>query len=352
MMKDTNCLKYLFGSSVMVIGALGAGQTLADGEITFVSQGGAYQDAQTVSILDPVAEALGITIRQESAPDAWPMIRTQGTTGQAVWDVVDTPPFNCIKGGEQDLIEPLDFSRIPNAEGMPEEYKTPYSVAYEFYSSVLAYNPEAFDGNPPQSWADFWNVEDFPGNRSLRNYPVGTLEAALLADGVAPDDIYPIDVDRAYEKLEEIKPYITTWWTSGGQSAQLLNDEEVDMLMMWNGRVSSIMNEGANADFTYNQGFLQSTHLCIIKDAPNLDTAVEFVNAAIAPEYQANLPLHIDYGPGNPAAFDRGTISEERAGELPSSPENAAKQVLISYEWWTSDDGVEAERRWLEFMQR
>ncbi|WP_235976018.1 ABC transporter substrate-binding protein [Vreelandella sedimenti] len=352
MMKDTNCLKYLFGSSVMVIGALGAGQTLADGEITFVSQGSAYQDAQTVSILDPVAEALGITIRQESAPDAWPMIRTQGTTGQAVWDVVDTPPLNCVRGGNQGLIEELDFSQIPNAESMPEEYKTPYSVAYEFYSSVLAYNPEAFDGNPPQSWEDFWNVEEYPGNRALRNHPLGTLEAALMADGVAREDLYPLDVDRAFAKLEEIKPHITTWWTSGGQSAQLLYDGEVDMLMMWNGRVSAIINEGADADFTYNDGILQNTHLCIIEGAPNQETAVEFINAAIAPEYQANLPLHIDYGPGNPAAFDTGKIPDERARELPSFPENAERQVLMSYEWWASSAGEQAERRWLEFMQR
>lgn len=225
------------------------------------------------------------------------MIRTQGTTGQAVWDVVDTPPLNCVRGGKQELIEELDFSQIPNAESMPDEYKTPYSVAYEFYSSVLAYNPEAFDGNPPQSWQDFWNVEEYPGNRALRNHPLGTLEAALMADGVERDELYPLDVDRAFEKLEEIKPHITTWWTSGGQSAQLLNDGEVDMLMMWNGRVSAIINEGASADFTYNDGVLQNTHLCIIKDAPNQETAVEFINAAIDPEYQANLPLHIDYGP-------------------------------------------------------
>lgn len=351
-MKQTHGLKTLMGTGVVVVGAMGVSYAMAAGQITFVSQGGAYQEAQTVAILDPVAEELGITIHQESAPDAWPMIRTQGTTGQAVWDVVDTPPLNCVRGGNQELIEPLDFSRVPNAESMPEEYKTPYSVAYEFYSSVLAFNPDAFDGNPPETWEDFWNVEAFPGNRALRNHPLGTLEAALLADGVAADELYPLDVDRAFEKLEEIKPHIATWWTSGGQSAQLLYDGEVDMLMMWNGRVSAIMDEGANADFTYNEGILQNTHLCIIKGAPNLDTAIEFVNAAIDPQYQANLPLHIDYGPGNPAAFDTGKIPDERARELPSYPENAERQVLMSYEWWSSSEGEQAERRWLEFMQQ
>jgi len=321
-------------------------------QITFISQGGAYQEAQTKAILDPVAEKLGITINQDSSPDAWPVIKTQGATGKPIWDVVDTPTKDCIRGGEQGLIEKLDFSKIPNAAKMPEEYKTPYSAAYEFYSSVLAYNKSKFGDNPPQSWADFWDVKKFPGTRALRNHPLATLEAALLADGVAPDKIYPIDVDRAFKKLEEIKPYITVWWTSGGQSAQLLSDGEVDMEMAWNGRVSAVQKEGGDVGFTFNQGFLQNTSLCILKNAPNLETAIKFVNEALAPEIQANLPLEIDYGPGNPEAFKTGKIPAERAAELPSAPENAAKQVLISTEWWSSPEGEAVQKRWAEFIQK
>jgi putative spermidine/putrescine transport system substrate-binding protein len=321
-------------------------------EITFISQGGAYQEAQTKAILDPVAEKLGITVNQDSSPDAWPVIKTQGATGKPVWDVVDTPTKDCIRGGEQGLIEKLDFSEIPNAEKMPEKYKTPYSAAYEFYSSVLAYNKSKFGDNPPQSWADFWDVKKFPGTRALRNHPLATLEAALLADGVAPDKIYPIDVDRAFKKLEEIKPHITVWWTSGGQSAQLLSDGEVDMEMAWNGRVSAVQKEGGDVGFTFNQGFLQNTSLCILKNAPNLETAIKFVNEALAPEIQANLPLEIDYGPGNPEAFKTGKIPAERAAELPSAPDNAAKQVLVSTQWWSSPEGEAVQKRWAEFIQK
>jgi putative spermidine/putrescine transport system substrate-binding protein len=266
--------------------------------------------------------------------------------------VVDTPTVNCIRGGEQNLIEKLDFSKIPNAAKLPNGYKTPYSVAYEFYSSVLAYNRSKFRGQTPSSWADFWNVKKFPGRRALRNHPMGTLEAALLADGVPKDKLYPLDVDRAFRKLEQIKPNITVWWTSGGQSAQLLHDGEVDMIMMWNGRVSAIAKDDPDATFTYNDGILQSTQLCILRKSPNLNSAVKFVNAAIAPEYQANLPLHIDYGPGNPEAFGTGKISATRAAQLPSSPANAAKQALMSYTWWASPEGEKAEKRWLQFMQK
>ena len=190
-------------------------------------------------------------------------------------------------------------------------------------------------------------MKKFPGRRALRNHPIATLEAALMADGVAPDKLYPLDVDRAFKKLEEIKPNITVWWTSGAQSAQLLNDGEVDMVMAWNGRVSALAREGAKVAFTFNQGILQSTSLCVLKGAPNLPTAISFLNEAVDPVNQANLPLHIDYGPANPKAFETGVVKPERAAQLPSAPANASKQALMSYAWWSSPEGEAAEKRWV-----
>jgi putative spermidine/putrescine transport system substrate-binding protein len=123
------------------------------------------------------------------------------------------------------------------------------------------------------------------------------------------------------------------------------------MEMIWNGRASAVQKDNPDIAFTYNDGILQNTQLCILKNAPNLPMAIQFVNAAVSPELQANLPLYIDYGPGNPAAFKTGKITEKRANELPSSPENAAKQALMSEEWWASEPGIQAKARWLKFMQ-
>jgi putative spermidine/putrescine transport system substrate-binding protein len=341
----------LVGASVGALATLSSLPASAD-QITFVSQGGAYQKAQTVAILDPSAKKLGITINQDSIPDAWPAMKSQVASGKPTWDVVDVPTGNCLRGGEQGLVEKLDFTKLPNAAAMPEAYRSPYSVTYEFYSSVLAFSRKKFPDAAPSSWADFWDVKKFPGRRALRNHPFATLEAALMADGVAPDKLYPLDVDRAFKKLEEVKPNITVWWTSGAQSAQLLNDGEVDMVMAWNGRVSALMGEGAKVGFTFNQGILQSTSLCILKGAPNLATAVRFLNEAVDPVHQANLPLHIDYGPANPKAFDTGVIKPERVVQLPSAPDNAAKQALMSYAWWSSPAGEAAEKRWVAFMQK
>ncbi len=347
----TRPIHYWFGASLLALAASAGGAAAAD-EVVFVSQGGAYQEAQTKAILDPAAKNLGITVNQESSPDAWPVIKTQGATGSPTWDVVDTPTEDCVRGGDQGLIDKLDFSKIPNAAKMPDAYKTSYSVAYEFYSSVLAYNKKKFGDHPPQSWADFWDVKAFPGTRALRNHPLATLEAALMADGVAPDKLYPLDVDRAFRKLDQIKPAITVWWTSGGQSAQMLHDGEVDMEMTWNGRVTSVQKDNPDIGFTFNQGMLQNTSLCILKNAPHMATAVRFLNEAIDPKLQAHLPLEINYGPGNPEAFKTGIIPNALASTLPSSPENAAKQALISSAWWTSAAGEAALKRWADFVQK
>src|SRR4051794_41954165 len=88
------------------------GLAAAAEQITVVSQGGAYQQAQTVAILDPSAKKLGITINQDSIPDAWPAIKTQVGSGKPIWDVVDTPTGYCWRAGGQGLIGKSDFSKI------------------------------------------------------------------------------------------------------------------------------------------------------------------------------------------------------------------------------------------------
>ena len=97
---------------------------------------------------------------------------------------------------------------------------------------------------------------------------------------------------------------------------------------------------------------LQYTSLRILKNAPNAQAAVTFVDAALDPEIQANFPAYIDYSPANPKAYDTGKITPERASEMPSAPANAAKQVLVSTEWWSSPEGEKAQARWAAFIQQ
>src|SRR5688572_33360062 len=129
MMIASCCRRALLAVSFGVLATLSAFSANAD-QITFVSQGGAYQKAQTIAILDPSAKKLGITINQDSIPDAWPTMKAQVASGKPIWDVVDVATSFCLRGGAQGIVEKLDFSQIPNAAAMPAEYRSPYSVAY------------------------------------------------------------------------------------------------------------------------------------------------------------------------------------------------------------------------------
>jgi len=315
--------------------------------ITIASWGGNYQDALSKAIWGPVGEKLGITVKEDNT-NGLADVRAQVLANAVQWDITELTIDGCAQGAAEGLFEPIDF-KVVDASGFDPAVVNASYMGQNYYSNVVAWSTEKFGKDGPQNWADFWNVEKFPGRRSLRNDPAEVLEAALLADGVAPDKLYPLDLDRAFKSLEKIKPYISVWWSSGAQSAQLLTDGEVDMIGAWSGRVTAAQAQGAKVDFTFNQGLLIADCLVIPKGAKNKDLAMKALAAALSADIQANLPTYIDYGPANAKAFDTGKIAPDVVARLNTGPDNAKKQVVFHGDWW-GQHGAEARERWSAFM--
>jgi putative spermidine/putrescine transport system substrate-binding protein len=214
----------------------------------------------------------------------------------------------------------------------------PYFIGNDVFSTVIAWNTKTYGQNGPQSWADFWDVKKFPGTRCYRN--TVTLEPALMADGVPMDKVYdvlsaPGGIERAIKKLKELKPHIAVWWSSGAQSAQVMKDGAVDMVAAWNGRLDDVHKAGAQVAYTFNQGLLDTDCFVVPKGAPNKDLAMRFINEVGNAKNQADLTKYITYGPTNQDAYKlTSIISPSYAGQLPSSPANAAKQLLIDDDWY------------------
>lgn len=320
---------------------------LAQNTITFTSFGGSFQEAQRLAYLNAAEEALGITILEDTLTGI-AEVRAQVLAGAVTWDIVDLGLADCATAQSEGILEPLDYDII-SLEGFEDAAWSEAWAGTIYFSTVLAYNTDVFGDNPPQSWADFWDVENFPGARSLRNNPVATLEIALLADGVPLDEIYPLDVDRAFAKMEEIKPHIDVWWTSGAQSAQLLADGEVDMISIWNGRLDAPRAEGLPVELTFNGGIAALDCLAIPKGSANKDVAMQALAVMLAPEQQARIPQYINYGPTTSLAFDLGVITEEQARLSPSSPENLAVQVITDADWW-AENRQAVQERWDAFI--
>lgn len=325
------------------------GPAAAQDSITFTSFGGAFQEAQRKALLNPAAEQLGITILEDTLTGI-AEVRAQVLAGAVTWDIVDLGLADCAAAQAEGILEPLDYSKISLEGFEPAAYSDAWAGII-YFSTVLAHNSETMGDAKPDSWADFWDVENFPGARSLRNNPAGMLELALLADGVAPDELYPLDLDRAFAKMEEIKPHIDVWWTSGAQSAQLIADGEVDMIAIWNGRLDAVIDDGLPVDFTFNDGLLSLDCLAIPKGSPNKDLAMEALAIMLAPEQQAQLPQYINYGPTTSLAFDQGVITEEQAARSPSAPSNLAVQAIVDAAYW-AENRQSVQERWDAFMTR
>jgi putative spermidine/putrescine transport system substrate-binding protein len=323
-------------ASGLVVAGL-APPAAAQDSITVSSWGGAFQDAERKAFFEPAAKALKITIKEDTT-NGIADVRAQVQARAVKWDVTEQGSNTCAQLQAEGNVEPLDYSVI-KTEGIPKSLVSSHWVGIIFYSTVIAWNTAKYGDKGPQTWAEFWDVKKFPGRRSLYGKPYYNLEAATMADGVPKEKVYEVlstekGLNRAFEKLKEIKPHVAVWWKSGAQSAQLLKDGEVDLIGLWNGRVSTIMKDGAKANFTFNQGVFDYDCLVIPKGAKNKALAMKAINEFLKPENQAMLPRYISYGPVNQLAFDTGLISKADAAAITSAPNNAEKQTVFSATWY------------------
>ncbi len=340
-----------FVHTISIALALGAGlmaQARAE-TITAVSWGGSYQEAISKAYFQPASEATGIEIREDTL-NGLADVRLQVQSGNPTWDLVELGSHECARAVDEGLLEELDFNAI-DPDGIPAELITDHWVGSIFFSTVIAWNRDTVGEEGPQNWAEFWDVDRFPGRRSLYHRPITVLEAALMADGVAPGDLYPLDVDRAFRKMEEIKPHVSVWWQSGGQSAQLAADNEVDLILIFNGRIDTVVQDGGNWDYTFNQGILDYDCYAVPRGSANKDAAMRVIGAMVQPEVMARLPQYINYGPSNAKAFEVGIIPEEMLPSIPSAPEMLSKQVIFNADWWQAHE-ADVQERWYDFLQQ
>jgi len=345
----------LFRSACALAFVLAAGSVAAPAgaeQLTAVSFGGAYQDAQSRALFQPAAEAMGITVLEETYGGIADL-RLQVRAGAVTWDVVASGSGSAARAGAEGILEPLDYSVIDVSNFQPGLWQD-YCVGGDVFSTVLAWNTDTYGEDGPQSWADFWDVEKFPGKRSYRNSVAGALEPALMADGVPPEEVYevlssPGGIERALDKIRELKPHIAVWWSSGAQHAQLMKDGEVDMVTGWNGRFDVAAADGGAVTYTFNQALLDYDCYAIPKGAPNRDLAMQFLAEISKPEYQADFTNYITYGPTNVLAYDLGMIDEDYARRLPSHPDNAALQLPVNLQWYI-DHEAEASAAYQDML--
>lgn len=316
----------------------------ATSEITVANYGGDALAAWAKAWGDPFTQKTGIKVHFDGSGPLPGNIKQQVQAHNVIWDVSDGDGYYGIQLGDAGFLDPIDYTIVDKSKVWPE-FIWPYGVCDYVYSYVLAYDTTKVKGVP--TWKDFFDLQTYPGKRSLWKYFMGTGEPILLADGVAPDKLYPMDMDRVIAKAKTLGDNLILW-DSGASSQQMFMDSEVTMACIWNTRASVLKRDTkGRVDYTFNQGIRTSGAMTIPKGVKDPKASNQFIATAQDPQSQLLLLKLMGNGPANPAASKMAT--GDLAAMDPSNPANLPLQINRDEEWYAKhyDDAVGT---WLDAM--
>jgi putative spermidine/putrescine transport system substrate-binding protein len=313
-------------------------------QITVVNFGGANANAQKKAFYEPF-EKTGIKVVPVEYNGEQAKIKAMVETKKVTWDVVEVESPDVARGCDEGLFEKLDYAKIGARSDFIPAAVTDCGLGVFVWSTVMAYNADKLK-TAPVTWADFWDVNKFPGKRGMRKGARYNLEFALMADGVKPADVYKVlatkdGAERAFKKLTALKPHIQ-WWEAGAQPPQFLVAGDVVMSTAYNGRIDAANREGKNLKITWTGGIYDLDYWVIPKGTPNKDAALKFIAFASTPEAQAEYAKNIAYGPTNTKALSK--LDPKVLANLPTAPANAKDALQFNLGFW-ADQGEALEKR-------
>lgn len=333
----------LAGAGIAAPALLRATYTVAAEPITYVGWGGAAQEVAEKIFIKPFMAETGIQVQVVNGPDL-AKAKGQVDSGQIEWDVMDLAGDVMAGGEKADLFAELPKGLFPSQDELTLPTRKS-GVPYMQYAGVMAYSPSRAGDKYPRTFKDFFDGQALPGRRGMRTFVGEQLEMALLADGVAPASLYPLDVDRGFKSLDKVKPFVAKWIDQTQQTISLLQNNEIDFSYTYNGRVEKARQSGVDVDFSRDQALILTEYLAVLKGSPRIDNAMKFIAYYLNPERQAQFSEAYNAIPVVKAAFP--LVKPEVIARLPDVKNPA--NVVLNDSWWL-DRQIELDRRFKEWL--
>lgn len=323
----------------------------AGGEVIIATTGGLMTNSLQAHFYKRFETETGIKVRAVAIelPDQWARAVAGARSGSVPFDVVTATPPDLIQ--QADLLQTIDCAGMPGiaAHALPNGCM-PKGIIRTVGGMSLTWSKKAFPNGGPQSWADFFDVAGFPGPRSLPD--TGDREwwlplVALLADGVPREKLFPLDLDRAYKKLDAIKPHVAAWWKSGDNSMQILRGGDAVMSMLYSSRAVPLAKSG-EFDFTWNGAIRDTGNWAVLKGGPNTENGLRFLDFFVQnPAEHLPFSTEVSFDSNNREAAAQIPAEERRFRS--SYPENYEKLIIADYEWIA---GVRPKlrERWISWL--
>lgn len=343
----------LFGAMALAATALPAAAQ-QKGEVIIATTGGLMERSLQEHFYKRFESETGIRVRSVpiELPDQWARAVAGSRSGNVPFDIVTATPPDLIQ--HKEILQPLDCAAMPGikANALPDSC-FPNGLMRTAGGMTLVWSAKAFPpGKEPQSWADFFDTAKFPGPRALpdtgdREWWVPTM--ALIADGVPRDKLFPLDIDRAYKKLDTIKPHVAAWWKSGDNSMQILRGGDAVMTMVYSSRAVPLTKSG-EFNFTWDGAIRDVGNWAVLKNGPNTKNALAFLDFFVTnPQEHVPFSAKVSFDSNNKEAPTLVPAEERRF--RPSWPDNWSKLVIADYEWVAANRDKLRER-WTSWITK
>jgi len=304
-------------------------------DLTIAERGATMASATQRVFVTPFTAATGIAVSPQSwdggADQLAAALKAAGTS----WDLVQVNGDELLIGCAGGQFEKLDWSQIGGKDHYLPQAVSDCGVGFTVTNLTLAWDRDKFPGTP--TWADFWDVAKFPAKRGLRRGVVGNLEIALMADGVAPADVYKVlatndGVDRAFRKLDQLKPYIV-WWRTEADAGKILGSGDVLMTSAPSDQIVRDMQAThRNFGIQWSDGLYDVLSWAVIKGSPNLRDATQFLYFAGTPAIESRLVGQ--FGLGGLAKGANDGLPPNLLAVSPTSPANLKSGLQIDAAFW------------------
>jgi putative spermidine/putrescine transport system substrate-binding protein len=323
----------------------------AEQPVTYFTYGGAWKQAIAGAFFEPFTKKTGIPVQYQE-PYSFAKLRAMHEAKAQQIDIAGLNGMDVYIAARMKMITPIDWSVVDKTALDPQQLHHENVIGVSSQSMNICYSKKKWPGaERPNSWADFWNVEKFPGRRALRRDAFWTMEAAAKADGIKDDAFYPLDVDRVFRSLDRIKPHIKAWWADNSLAQQLMEQEEVDLIYMTNGRATqSILDHKAPYEMIWNEAIYagHAEGWVVPVGSPNPKGGMKALDIVGRAEYQAAFARLLYYAPQNPKAID--LLDPALARLMPSHPDNEKIAHTSNYQWW-ADNVARVQRRFEQWLQ-
>lgn len=323
----------------------GCSSGTGDGEtVVYVEWGGTPQEQMTEAQLAPFAKATGITVKQSDQADNLAKLTAMVQASRGEWDVFNTITTTFGYAKKKGLLQEIDYSVVSDQGYFQPELISPYGVPQYSYGVCVFWNKEKFK-EPMQNWADVWDVEKFPGKRAFESTGDYVFEEALMADGVAPEDVYPLDIPRAIRKLEEIREHATFQDINTIQNLAAQGEVVSGSLQL--SRVQELIADGVPLDYTFNNSISDHVWWVVPKHAPNPEAAMKLIAYCQTPEGQLRVFEETRFTPTLTAALDK--MDPEALRTSPGTPETTKTSLSLDTEYYAEhhEEMVEAMGKFL-----